>query len=250
VPQPPHAASFRLVVVPGVTVGNWAAMWAERLPGIELQVVAVEATRAAARVGADAGAGLLRLPVNPAAFHAIPLYTESTVVAVPRDHLLTAAAEVTLADLAGEPLLQPADDVLAWPATPPTAGPEPAEQAGSPTVGAERAAGMVAPPTTAAAVEMVAAGAGVLVVPQSLARLHHRRDLAYRPVTDAPTSSVGLVWRRDGYTELVEQMIGIVRGRTVNSTRGTTPPPTAGTKAGTKATRHGRTPPRHHGRPR
>jgi DNA-binding transcriptional LysR family regulator len=195
---PPHAASFRLVVVPGVTVGKWARMWAERLPGVELEVLAVEAAQAEARVAEDAGAGLLRLPVDPDAFHAIPLYTETTVVAVPRDHLLTAAAEVTLADLAGEVLLQPADDFLAGLATQPAAR------------------------TTAEAVEMVAAGAGVLVVPQSLARLHQRRDVAYRPVTDAPTSSVGLVWRRDGHTDLVEQMIGIVRGRTVNSTRGGT----------------------------
>lgn len=238
-PQPPHATSFRLVVVPGVTVGKWARTWAERLPGIELEVLAVEAAQAAARVAEDAGAGLLRLPVDSAAFHAIPLYTETTLVAVPRDHLLTAAAEVTLADLAGETLLQPADDVLAWPATQPAAGPGRAEWVEPP-------AGMVAPPSTAAAVEMVAAGAGVLVVPQSLARLHHRRDLAYRPVTDAPTSSVGLVWRRDGHTDLVEQMIGIVRGRTVNSTRGTA---TADTKKeGTTATRQRRTPPHRRGR--
>jgi DNA-binding transcriptional LysR family regulator len=237
VPQPPHAASFRLVVVPGVTVGKWARMWAERLPGVELQVLAVEAAQAAARVAEDAGAGLLRLPVNPAIFHAIPLYTETTVVAVARDHLLTAAAELTLADLAGEALLQPADDVLAWPTTRPAAR---AEEAGP-------SAGMV-PPSTAAAVEMVAAGAGVLVVPQSLARLHDRRDLAYRPVTDAPTSSVGLVWRRDAHTDLVEQMIGIVRGRTVNSTRGGALPRTAGTKDSTTATRPRRPQPRRRGR--
>ena len=236
-PQPPHATSFRLAVVPGVTVGKWARMWAERLPGIELEVLAVEAAQAAARVADDAAAGLLRLPVNPTVFHAIPLYTETTVVAVPRDHLLTAAAEVTLADLAGEALLQPADDVLAWPTPQPATEPGRAEPAG-PSAG-------VAPPSTAVAVEMVAAGAGVLVMPQSLARLHHRRDLAYRPVIDGPTSSVGLVWRRDGHTDLVEQMIGIVRGRTVNSTRGTTP---AATKDRTAATRQRRTPPRRRGR--
>lgn len=231
-PQPPHAASFRLVVVPGVTVGKWARMWAERRPGVELEVMAVEAAQAAARVTEDAGAGLLRLPVDPADFHAIPLYAETTVVAVPRDHLLTAAAEVTLADLAGEALLQAADDVLPWPAE-----------------GAATSAAVVAPPSTAAAVEMVAAGAGLLVVPQSLARLHHRRDLAYRPVTDAPTSSVGLVWRRDAHTDLVEQMIGIVRGRTVNSTRGTAPPPTARTKDNAPTARQPRrTPPRRRGR--
>ena len=68
--------------------------------------------------------------------------------------------------------------------------------------------------------ELVAASVGVLVVPQSLARLYHRRDLTYRVVTDAPTSSVALAWPRDGHNDLVEEMIGIVRGRTANSTRG------------------------------
>ena len=61
---------------------------------------------------------------------------------------------------------------------------------------------------------------GVLVVPQSLARLHHRRDLTYRTVTDAPQSSVALSWLEDETTDLMETFIGIVRGRTVNSTRG------------------------------
>lgn len=70
----------------------------------------------------------------------------------------------------------------------------------------------------------MAANIGVLVVPQSLARLHHRRDLTYRPVTDAPESGVALSWREDATTDLVEDFIGIVRGRTVNSSRGRTQP--------------------------
>ena len=72
---------------------------------------------------------------------------------------------------------------------------------------------------TAEAIELVAAGIGLLVVPQSLARLHHRKDLAYRPVTDAPRSSVALTWPEADTTELMEEFIGIVRGRTVNSSR-------------------------------
>jgi hypothetical protein len=66
-------------------------------------------------------------------------------------------------------------------------------------------------------------GTGLLVVPQSLARLHHRKDLTYRPLTDAPESQVALIWPEDDPSELVEQFIGIVRGRTVNSTRGPAP---------------------------
>ncbi len=233
-PQPPHemphAGSFRLVVVPGVTVGKWARTWAQRVPGVELEVLAVDAVEAVAQVAGEAGAGMLRLPVDSAVFHAIPLYTETTVVVVPRDHLLAAATELTLAELAGKPLLQPLDDVLDWPAAPRAEDAEPLSD------GPAQTAARAAPPTVAAAIEMVAAGAGVLVVPESLARLHHRRDLAYRPVTDAPSSSVGLVWRRDSHTDLVERMIGIVRGRTVNSTRGTAPPPETRPRDRTKAT--------------
>ena len=196
----PVPQTFRLVVVPGVTVDRWSRTWSERLPAVNLQLVPAEATHAAALIVERADAGLIRLPVDQETYHAIPLYTETTVVVVPRDQVLAAADELTLADLADEMLLQPQDDVLTW--------------ADWPTMSADR------PVTTAIAVERVAAGGGVVVVPQSLARLHHRRDLTYRAVTDAPTSTVALVWLRDRHTDLVEDMIGIVRGRTANSTRG------------------------------
>lgn len=195
-------STFRLLVVPGVTVGKWSRLWAQR-QAAELRLVPAEAAEAAELLlSAQADAGLVRLPVDPDAFHAIALYTETTVVVVPREHLFAATDEVSLAELAGETLVVPGDDVLAWDADPPG------------TVLGHRA------PTTAAAVELVAASVGVLVVPQSLARLYHRRDLTYRPVPGAPTSSVALAWPRDGHSDLVEEMIGIVRGRTPNSTRG------------------------------
>jgi DNA-binding transcriptional LysR family regulator len=211
VPEDRRPTTFRLLVVPGVTVDRWSRTWSERLPGVDLQLVPAEVAQPATLLSAQADAGLVRLPVDQDTFHAIPLYTEVTVVVVPRDHVLAAADEVTVADLTDETLLRPLDDVLAW--TGASAAPAP--------VAADR------PATTAAAVELVAAGVGVLVVPQSLARLYHRRDLTYRVVTDAPTSSVALVWVRDRYTDLVEEMIGIVRGRTTNSTRGRAQAPAA-----------------------
>jgi hypothetical protein len=78
---------------------------------------------------------------------------------------------------------------------------------------------------TGDAVELVAAGVGVLITPQSLARLHHRRDLTYRPASDVPESSVVLAWPEEETTEEVEAFIGIIRGRTANSTRGKAPEP-------------------------
>ncbi|WP_406155636.1 LysR substrate-binding domain-containing protein [Streptomyces canus] len=202
-PEPP---SFRLAYVPGVTPAKWVRIWHERLPDVPLELLQVSAAEASDVLrdgGADAG--LVRLPVDRTVFSAIPLYTETSVVVVPKDHVVTAAEEVTLEDLADEVVLHPLDDVIGW-------GRPPGEAA------FER------PATTADAIELVAANIGVLVVPQSLARLHHRRDLTYRPVTDAPQSDIALSWREDATTDMVEDFIGIVRGRTVNSSRGRTQP--------------------------
>jgi DNA-binding transcriptional LysR family regulator len=185
-----------------VTPTKWVRIWNERLPRVPLSLIQVPAAEAAALVrdrGVDAA--LLRLPIDRTGLHAIPLYAETTVVVVPKDHVVTAVDEVTIQDLADELMLYPLDDTLEW----------------------ERPQGRQADEhsaTTADAVALVAAGVGLLVVPQSLARLHHRRDLTYRPIVDAPESRVALSWPEDGTTELMEQFIGIVRGRTVNSTRG------------------------------
>jgi DNA-binding transcriptional LysR family regulator len=209
----PAAASFRLAYVPGTTPGKWARTWAERVPGVPLDLVAVSAADAVAAVrGGDADAGLVRLPIDRAGLSAIPLYTETSVVVLPKDHEAAAVEQVWVADLADYVCLHPLDDALPWEALPGRAARQ-------------------RPATSADAVELVAAGVGLLVVPQSLARLHHRRDLTYRPVADAAQSSVALSWRQERTTELMEQFIGIVRGRTVNSSRGRpAPPPAAAAK--------------------
>jgi len=187
-----------------VTPAKWVRIWNERFPDVPLTLHAATAAEAPGLLrdgGADAG--FVRLPVDREFFSAIPLYTEATVVVVPKDHVISAVDEVTMEDLADEVVFHPLDDVLGWERPP-----------GQP--GFER------PATTADAVELVAANVGLLVVPQSLARLHHRKDLTYRTLADAPQSSVALSWPQEATTDLVEDFIGVVRGRTVNSTRGRT----------------------------
>jgi DNA-binding transcriptional LysR family regulator len=202
-----ESPSFRLAYVPGVTPSKWVRIWNERLPDVPLTLHAMSVGEAFdALRGGDADAGLLRLPVDGTDLSAIPLYAETTVVVVPKDHVVAAVDEVSAEDLADDIVLHPLDDTLDWERLP-----------GRPAI--ER------PATTADAVDLVAAGVGLLVVPQSIARLHHRKDLTYRPVTDAPESRVALSWPEDRTTDLVEDFIGIVRGRTVNSSRGRTQPP-------------------------
>ena len=144
---------------------------------------------------------LLRLPTDTSALAVIPLYEETAVAVLPTDHLLGAADVLTSADLDGEPILLPLDDVVAW-------------------VDAPGAVIEHRPETTSAAVELVAAGLGALIVPESLARLYHRRDLTYRPIADAPRCAVALAFRKGQQSPLIKDFVGIVRGRTAGSSRG------------------------------
>jgi len=201
-----NQSSLTLGYVPGGTPAKWARIWAERHPDLPLKLCPVAAADAAAEVRAGTvDVALIRLPADTSALAVIPLYEETTVAVVPSGHLLSAAAEVTFADLDGEPILLPLDDVVAW-----------ADAPGAPIEHR--------PETTRDAIELVAAGIGALIVPQSLARLYHRRDLTYRPIADAPTCSVALAFPEGPPSALVEEFTGIVRGRKPGSSRGPAQP--------------------------
>mgnify|MGYP002378857066 CR=1 FL=1 len=154
-----------------------------------------------ALVRGDVDAALVRLPIDREGLHLIALYDEVPVVVMSAGSDLTAADELVASDLHGEVLIVPADDVLGF-TTPGTLTP------------------VFRPPeTTEDAVATVATGVGVLVVPMSLARRHHRKDVTYRPLRGGPTSTIALAWAVDHPTELVDTFVGIVRGRTANSSR-------------------------------
>jgi DNA-binding transcriptional LysR family regulator len=190
-----------------VTPAKWARIWAERHPDVPLRLSAVDASDAADAVRTGSvDVALLRPSADASGLAVIPLYEETTVVVVPADHVLTAADTVTSADLDDEPVLVPLDDVVAWAAAP-----------GVPV--------QHRPETTRDATELVAADVGVLIVPQSLARLHHRKDLTYRPIVEAPGCPVALAFPEGPPPALVEEFIGIVRGRTPGSSRGRAEPP-------------------------
>ncbi|GAA1220102.1 transcriptional regulator [Microbacterium maritypicum] len=199
-PEPEAPRTFRLGAVPGATPGKWIDAWKQRMPRVPLELVPIEAaTQRAALDGVDAA--LVRLPLTDDALHIIPLYDELPVVVAAVDSHLMAAAELTGSDLEGEVLIGLTDDVLGPLDLP---GTLPATFAALPT---------------GEAVATAASGVGIVVVPMSLARLHHRKDADHRVLTDGPTSTVALVWPRERTTPDVETFVGIVRGRTTNSSR-------------------------------
>lgn len=191
---------FRLGAVEGATPGKWIRVWNERMPRNPLELVPLPV--AGQRAGLDTvDAALVRLPIDKSGLHIVTLYDEIAVVVMSIDSDLTAVDELDPVDLAGEVLIRPADDVLGFTAS-------------------ETIAPVFAPPeTTEDAVATVAAGTGIIVVPMSLARLHHRKDVAYRPLRGGPISTVALAWDADRANALVDTFVGIVRGRTANSSR-------------------------------
>ncbi|MGA7147000.1 MAG: LysR substrate-binding domain-containing protein [Microbacterium sp.] len=201
-PAPP-SGPFRLGAVPGATPGKWIDAWHERMPGVGFELISVAAAdQRRALVDGEVDAAVVRLPLQGDGFHVIALYDEVPVVVTAAESHLTAADELSLADLAGEILIVPADDVLGI-RVPGTVAPA------------------FAPPAdTGEAIATVAAGVGIVVVPMSLARLHRRKDVDYRPLRDGPPSRVALAWLADRTTTSVETFVGIVRGRTENSSRG------------------------------
>jgi DNA-binding transcriptional LysR family regulator len=150
----------------------------------------------------------VRLPVDREGMHLIPLYDEQPVVVVSAEHPVAAYDEIDVAELSAEHLLQDPQEVPAW-----------LDVATEVTDGSRAALPAMTLPQ---AVERVAADAGILILPMSLARLHHRRDVVHVRATGVPTTTVGLAWPVDGGQgdDRIETFIGVVRGRTANSSRG------------------------------
>lgn len=198
---PEEPRIFRLGAVPGATPGRWIDAWKQRMPHVRLELVPISAAEQRAAL-ADLDAALVRLPLVDPTLHIIPLYDEVPVVVAGTDSHLLAVDELSGADLAGEVVIVPGDDVLGPLDLPDTVSPN-----------------FPALDTTADAIATAASGVGIVIVPMSLARLHHRKDADYRPLIDGPSSTVALVWPRDRTTDDVETFVGIVRGRTANSSR-------------------------------
>ncbi len=188
--------------MPGVTPDKWAKVWRERHPDIRLELLPIEESEQ--RAVLDDGAAdmtLARLPVErerPTLLHCVVLYEELPVVVVAVDHFVAAADEVTTDDLADEQLVLP--ERSGWRPT--------TDQRDFP------------PMTAAEAVEVAAAGTGVVVLPMSLARLYHRKDVVHRPVADLPATRIGLVWRVEDDGPVHQDFVGVSRGRRASSGRG------------------------------
>ncbi|MFD3591319.1 LysR family transcriptional regulator [Nocardia sp. NPDC058640] len=195
--KPDAPASLRVGFVPGVTVKKWARIWADRLPDHPLEVIGIaQGEQEAALREGRVDVCFVRLPIDRTATNAISLWQETPVAVVQKDDALSLLDTITPAELATETVQDTTD----------------LDQAVD-------------------ALAMVAAVGGAAIVPQSIARLHHRRDLVYRPVSDTDFTEISLAWPTGTDSDLLEEFVGIVRGRSANSSRGGVAEPDKRTEA-------------------
>ncbi|MGA8256082.1 MAG: LysR family transcriptional regulator substrate-binding protein [Nocardioides sp.] len=190
--------AFHVGFVTGATPDKWARSWRDqRREPLDLVPVTQVEQESRLRSG-ELDMVIARLPVDRDGLHCVRLYDEVPVVVAGREHFIAAADEVVVADLSDEQLVlphsggwSPAADQLEWPEM-----------------------------SIADAIETVAAGTGIVIVPMSLARLHARKDVVQRPVSDLEPTTIALLWLVERDDELTQTFVGVVRGRTARSSRG------------------------------
>jgi len=170
-----------------VTPGKWASVWKQRITATALDLRQQSTDEAIQSLHeGSADVALVRMPFDGAGLSVIPLYEELAVVVAAKDHPIAAFESLTMNELSGETLLAGHD---------------------------------------LETIELVAANLGVAIMPQSVARLYARRDVVARPLTDQPSTRIALAWRGADVNPLIEEFVGIVRGRTANSSRGSAAEP-------------------------
>jgi DNA-binding transcriptional LysR family regulator len=183
--------TLTLAFVAGVTLTKWTRLWDERRADVPLAFVATtEQSQAAVLLDGSADVGFVRLPLSAEEerdLSVIRLYSEVVVAMLPEDDPLADEDSVVLADLEGMTLH---------------------DNQGS----------------LKDAVDLVAAGVGALVVPHALARQFNRKDIVLRDVIDAEETWIAVAWLAEKETADIEEFVGIVRGRSANSSRGQTIP--------------------------
>lgn len=187
---------LRLSFVTGTEPGKWFTRFRDRTAHGRLLATDSE-DPVAELLDARADLALARLP-DPRVtdeHHVVELYREAPGIALPKDSELTLLAELTPGDIEGE--------IINW-STPPD--------------------GRIDIPAVRTGLQVVAANVGVLIAPRPLIRVLARKQIEHRDfVGGVPATTIALVWRRADDSEVIQDFVGIAKGRTPNSSRQAAP---------------------------
>ncbi|WP_242547800.1 LysR family transcriptional regulator [Amycolatopsis sp. MtRt-6] len=137
---------------------------------------------------------IVRLPIDRRGLAVRPLFTEPRVVMVPATHRLAGKESVSVTELADEHLLQDPDAVPEWrDIAVELRGPDRPEVPRIHSVEEK--------------LELVAAGAGISVIPLSTATFYTRPDVVGIPVADIAPNRVALAWLAARRSPLIEAFL-------------------------------------------
>ena len=183
-----HPTTLRVGFVPGVEPDRFLRRWKSGRRAAWLELVPVPLSRQAeALAEGEVDMCFVRLPLPADAreqLHLVALWEERACVVVGDENLLSLHEDIVEADLAGETEI--------------------------PGTHLDDAAERIA---------VAATGVGFTRVPLSLARLHHRKDAVSLPLRDGEPTRIALAWPRAADDEIRQEFVGVVRGRTVRSSR-------------------------------
>ncbi|MEU5463351.1 LysR family transcriptional regulator [Streptomyces althioticus] len=183
-----------------------------REPQVRIELVRLRWwSQSADLLDGTADVGFVRLPVDTERLRVLPLYQERLCVVLPARHPLAGEDTVGLRALADAPLLRYAGASPAWSAvwnTDPR--PDGALWPHGPDVH-----------DMEEILAYVRAGGGVVMVPEPVAAVFPRPDIAYVPLADAPPGTVALAWDDDRPSPVVETFVDATRTTAVDVTRPT-----------------------------
>jgi DNA-binding transcriptional LysR family regulator len=175
----------------------------QRFPGVEIELHELKSSELIQSLHQGRiHVGLVRMPVNDELLSVEPILQEKLVVALPEQHPLAEKPRVAFRDLAGEAFLLPPRqiaqgfyDQLA----------ELSAQAGfSLRIGAEAS-------QLQTILNLVAAGMGITVVPESVMQMSGRGVVFKRLPEPAPTMEIAVAWRRDDPSQVLQAFLEVVR---------------------------------------
>ena len=173
----------------GITATAAVREFATRHPDVIVDVQRIESDdQATMLLDGRIDIAYVRLPIDETGLRVTSLYTEPRVAVLPAGHRLAGKEQVTEADLAGEPLLWPADA-----STQPTKRPHP--NAGYLVRGVDET------------LEHVAAGRGISFLARSATVFYSHPEVSYVRVTDLAPDQVCLAVAASRISPLVDDFL-------------------------------------------
>jgi len=179
-----------LSFITGTEPDKWFRRFTDRTDHGGLRTVASDDALAQLLSG-DVDVALVRLPDARVTdeMHVVRLYDEQPGIALPVDHTLTLLEQVGETDIVGELIhYQGSSDI----------------------------------PAIREHLGVVAAGVGVVIAPRPVLKLLSGKKIVHREYRNPtyPATTIALVWRKTDDSEAIQDFVGIAKGRTPQSTRG------------------------------